>query len=303
MITSVCERWRAGRASWRPAGELFDPRAFEVAPTTAAREVRAFVKAHHYARSCGSTVRLFALHARGGALAGVAVFSSPQADAVLRPWPRGAALELGRLVLLDAVPGNAESWFVRRALDLLAGEGWAGVVSFSDPEPRVAEGGAVLFPGHIGTVYQALNAVYTGRGSRKTQYLLADGREFPNRAQSKIRKGERGVRYAVKALVEAGAREPLPGEDLAAWMREERERLTTSRAHQGNHRYAWALTAGAARDLCRDTPRPLPFPKFNLRACADVGGGATCPPAAPAKRRALTTPRARRRAQPLETTT
>jgi hypothetical protein len=169
-------------------------------------------------------------------------------------------------VLLDEVPGNAESWFVRRCLDALAREGLAGVVSFSDPEPRVGGDGAVLFAGHIGTVYQALGATYTGRGAPKTQRLLADGRELPNRAQSKIRGGERGVRYAVNGLVAEGAREPAPGEDLAAWLRAERDRLTTSRRHQGNHRYAWGLTAGARRDLAREAPG-MAYPKFNLRAC------------------------------------
>ncbi len=31
MLTSVCVRWHAGRASWRPAAELFEAAAFEVA--------------------------------------------------------------------------------------------------------------------------------------------------------------------------------------------------------------------------------------------------------------------------------
>lgn len=269
MLADVCQRWASGRHSWRPAGELFDPLAFEVAPMASAAEARAFVVAHHYSGSCCSTVRRVGLYARGGALAGVAVFASPQVDAELRPWRRGEALGLGRLVLLDEVPGNAESWFVARCLELLRREGLAGVVSFSDPEPRVAEGGPVLFPGHIGTVYQSLNATYTGRGSPKTQRLLADGRELPNRAQSKIRKGERGVRYAVDALVAAGAREPAPGEDLRAWLASERGRLTTPRRHQGNHRYAWGLTPGARRDLERETPG-LTYPKFNLRACREA---------------------------------
>lgn len=276
METSVCQRWVSGRHAWRPAGELFDPRAFEVAPMASAAEARAFVVTHHYSGSCCPTVRRAGLYARGGALVGVAVFASPQVDAELRPWRRGEALTLGRLVLLDAVPGNAESWFVARCLELLRREGLAGVVSFSDPEPRVAGGGSVLFPGHIGTVYQALGAVYTGRGSPKTQRLLADGRELPNRAQSKIRKGERGVRYAVRALVAAGAREPAPGEDLRAWLDGERSRLTAPRRHQGNHRYAWGLTLGARRDLLRETPG-MAYPKFNLRACREAPRAvATC---------------------------
>ena len=263
MIVDVCQRWESGRHRWRLAGEPFDPRRFEVGPVPAA-DAKAFVRAHHYSRSCCSLVRRHGLYA-AGALVGVAVFASPQVDAALRPWRRGEALELGRLVLRDEVPGNGESWFVARCLALLAREGLAGVVSFADPEPRAGADGAALFPGHIGVAYQALNAVYTGRGSRKTQYLLSDGRELPNRAQSKIRGGERGVRYAVAALVAEGAREPAPGEDLAAWLRAERARLTVARPHQGNHRYVWALTRGARRDLAREPS--LSYPKFNLRAC------------------------------------
>ena len=272
METSVCQRWLSGRHSWRPAGELIDPRRFEVAPVEAA-DAKAFVRAHHYSRSCCSLVRRHGLYA-GCSLVGVAVFASPQVDAVLRPWRRGEALELGRLVLLEEVPGNGESWFVRQCLELLAREGFAGVVSFADPEARESADGGVLFPGHLGVVYQSLGAVYTGRGARKTQYLLRDGRELPNRAQSKIRGGERGVRYAVKALVAEGAREPAPGEDLSAWLRAERARLTVSRPHQGNHRYVWALTRGARRDLAREPS--LSYPKFNLRVCRDGARGAVC---------------------------
>lgn len=277
METSVCQRWRNGRASWRPAGELFDPRAFEVAEIPDDTTAEAYVVPAHYSHSYPNALRRFGLYARRGPLVGCVVFSEPMVDAVLRPWRRGDAMELGRLVLDDEVPGNAESWFVRRCLDAVAGD-VAGVVSYSDPEPRADAAGRVVFCGHVGTVYQALNAVYTERTGPKTLRLFGDATEFSNRAASKIRafargdaKCGRGWRYAVKQLVGHGAREPEPGENLHAWMRAELARLTRTQRHRGNHRYAWALTPGARRDLRRDTPRSLEYPKFNSRACQIAG--------------------------------
>jgi len=267
MLTTVCQRWNKGRASWRAAREPFDPRAFEVASIPDDTTARAFVEANHYSRSYPPARRRHGLYTRGE-LVGVAVFSAPMVDSVLRPWDRTSAMELGRLVLLDHVAANAESWFVRRALELLRVEGLAGVVSYSDPEPRTNAAGESTFAGHIGTVYQSLGAVYTGLGAPKTQRLLADGREFSNRAASKIRKGERGVRYAVQQLVDEGAREPAPGEDLRAWLREEVARLTRPQRHQGNHRFCWGLTEGARRDLARGPS--LSYPKFNARSCRVV---------------------------------
>lgn len=84
MITSLCQRWNARRASWRPAGEVFDTRAHEVTPLTSDDDARTFVEAHHYSRSYPAARRRFGLHAAGGVLVGVAVFSAPMTGAVLR---------------------------------------------------------------------------------------------------------------------------------------------------------------------------------------------------------------------------
>ena len=96
---------------------------------------------------------------------GIAVFSTPARAEVTTNWMRGEPtehVELGRFVLLDHVRANAESWMIARCFDWLRREGITGVVSFSDPAPRVVEGRRV-FGGHIGTIYQASNAVYAGR--------------------------------------------------------------------------------------------------------------------------------------------
>jgi hypothetical protein len=75
-------------------------------------------------------------------------------------------VEVGRFVLLDEVPVNGETWFLARAFAALARDGVEGVLAFADPEPRATADGTVVFPGHVGTIYQAHNAVYRGRARR-----------------------------------------------------------------------------------------------------------------------------------------
>jgi hypothetical protein len=260
MLTDSCQRWRERRDSYRPAGELFEPRAFEVSPIESDRTARAFVEAHHYSGSYPAARRRFGLFERGE-LVGVAVFSVPMRAEALRPWTMADGLELGRFVLLDGVRANGETWFLARCLDALKREGFAGVVSLSDPTARTSASGAVVFGGHVGTIYQASNAVYTGRASPQTLRLLPDGSVFSNRAASKIRKSERGWRYAVDQLVAHGASEPRG--DLHAWLREVVPTITRPLRHHGNHRYLFALSRAAKRAI----PASLAYPKIGRPSC------------------------------------
>src|SRR5262249_56211241 len=118
-------------------------------------------------------------------------------------------LELGRFVLLNEVPGNGETWFLGRAFRFLRREGFAGVVSFSDPCRRTNQRGEQVFGGHVGWIYQAHNAVYLGRGTPRTLKLLPDGSVLSPRAMQKVRSGERGVGYVVRLLCGFGAVEPV----------------------------------------------------------------------------------------------
>ncbi len=267
MIVSpaVCQRWRDRHPSWRPDREHFNPLAHEVFEFEDDATPKAFVERHHYAASYPAARFRFGLHQRFVGLVGVAVFSVPMHPAVLAPWSMRDAVELGRLVLLDEVPANAESCFVRRCLDLLARKGLAGVVSFSDPEPRTTADGRLVFVGHAGTVYAALNARYAGRASPRTLRLLPDARSFSARAASKIRSRERGWEYAVEQLVAQGAVPPAPNEDLRAWLPRELKRVTVTMRHYGNHKYLWGLTPGAQKML----PAGSPYPKLDLRACVE----------------------------------
>ena len=76
MIVSYCQRWRRGRATWRPARELFDPRAFDVAPIASDKIAGAFVKEHHYSGTMPAARWRVGLYERAE-MVGVAVFSVP----------------------------------------------------------------------------------------------------------------------------------------------------------------------------------------------------------------------------------
>lgn len=260
MIAPVCQRWRGRRASFRPVGEMFDTRAHEVVVLTSDNTARSFVEEHHYSGSYVAARRRFGLYERG-ALVGVAVFGVPSNTDALKPFEGGLAhnLDLGRFVLLDHVRTNGESWFLARCLELLGREGWSGVVSFADPEARTRADGAFVFPGHIGQIYQATNAIYVGRATERTLHLLPDGTVFSARNESKIRRGERGWRYAAEQLVAHGA--PPPSGDLRAWLTSSLALVTRRLRHRGNHKYLFPLTRGArstVASLCKSYPRVDP---------------------------------------------
>lgn len=183
IATPWCQRWRERRHSFRhTSAGGFDPRHYivEALPETAAKE---FVVGHHYSGSFPSARFRFGLYdvGDGGArLCGVAVFGVPVTAAVLtRPLPDlqpyVESLECSRFVLLDEVPANAESWFLARCFDELLVLGVRGIVSFADPVPRRDASGNLVAVGHVGTIYQATNAIYMGRATPRTVKLLPNG--------------------------------------------------------------------------------------------------------------------------------
>jgi hypothetical protein len=193
---------------------------------------------------------------------GVAVFSHPVNDKTLTnvfPIEADGAVELGRFVLLDEVPANGETWMLGRCFELLRRNSLEGVVSFSDDIPRTAESGGVVFPGHIGTIYQAHNARYLGRGTPRTLRLLPDGTVLSDRCIQKLRKREQGWNYTAELLVEHGASQPW--DDLKAWAKLWVQRLTRKIRHPGNHKYAWGLTWQMQKHLVATESPARKFPK------------------------------------------
>jgi hypothetical protein len=253
------QRWRRGLAVYRPPDDPIRTAEYDVAGLPDDTAAKAFVVEHHYSRSYPAARWRFGLFRRG-VLQGVAVFSHPCNDRVLTSVFPGRAtdsVELGRFVLLDEVPGNGETWMLGRCFRLLRREGLAGVIAFSDPCRRLNRAGVAVFGGHVGTIYQAHNGMYLGRGLPRTLSLLPDGRVFSDRAQQKVRAADRGVRYAVRQLVESGAELPWSwkADELTTWLRAWKGRLCRTVRHRGNHKYAWPLSRRVR------LPRGLPYPK------------------------------------------
>jgi hypothetical protein len=257
VLTPVVQRWRDRRGTYRPAGEVFDPRAHEVAEIKEDTTPRAFVCQHHYSASYPPARWRFGLYERAE-LVGVAVFSVSLRDEVLHPLPPKHAVELGRFVLLDRVRANAETWLLARCLEALQRKGLAGVVSFSDPHPRHDAQGRLVMPGHVGTVYQASNALYIGQRKSEWIHVLRDGTVLHNRALAKVRAQDSGWRPIVARLVADGA--PLLEGDPAAWLARVLPLVTRPMKHPGNHKYV--LPIGSASKRALRNVRTLPYPKF-----------------------------------------
>ncbi len=261
MIAAHAQRWRDRRDSYRPAGETIRTLDYEVAAIADDNTPKAFVVRHHYSATYPAARFRFGLYRRG-ALVGVAVFSHPVNNASLSIFP-GELLqsaELGRFVLLDDVPGNGETWFLGRAFELLRRAEMVGVLSLSDPVRRTRVDGSVVFGGHVGTIYQAHNAVYLGRARADTLRLMPDGRVFNRRTRQKIRARERGWRYAAAQLETAGAPSLGDHADARAWLEEWLPRVTRPLRHPGNFKYAWTLNRRDRRHL----PASQPYPKMAI---------------------------------------
>lgn len=262
-----CQRWRNGRQIWREAhpGHRFQPNLYRVGLLDEAAAKR-FVLTHHYARSYPAAKHRYGLF-QGGELVGVAVFSIPTQARVLTGVlpdlePYVESVELGRFVLVDKVPGNGESWFLARAFGELRTIGVRGVVSFADPMRRTTATGEVITPGHIGTIYKAVNGRYTGRGTARTLTLLPDGTVLSDRAQQKVRGQDRGHRYVEKQLCALGASAPRAGQQPATWLAQALAEVGARKVrHHGAHRYVFPLGANRReRDRIRVASALQPYP-------------------------------------------
>ena len=250
MNSTPCQRWREHRESYRPAGEPIDTTHYGV-ELVEDRDARRFVVGHHYSASyVAARVAVGLFRSRAWitpVLGGVAVFSVPGGNEVLPRWFPGVAAdaaELGRFVLLDEVPANGETWFLARALRAVRRElQLAAVLSFSDPMQRVSADGRVVTPGHIGTIYQAHNAAYMGRGTPRTEILLPSGEVFSEQDRCKIRGDKRGAAAAYRRLLQWGAPARRPGEDGKAYLARALADTATFRRvrHPGRLAYGWRL--------------------------------------------------------------
>ena len=254
MDTSRSQRWRERRALWATDFRTINPKTYTVDVIEHDR-ARAFIATHHYLPNYPAAQVAIGLFGRRAALEGVAVFAVPATSAVITRHTGFAdpakGCVLARLMLLDSVPQNGESFFCSRAFRLLRGARPAieAVVSYSDPEA-----------GHIGRVYAALSGAHRGM-TRPRTVLRIGSRTISDRTLSKIRLGERGMDGAIDQLVRLGLPGPAYAECPAAWLqRLQHDQSLTRHRHSGLFTYCFELTREARR-RGRSLPR-LPYPKL-----------------------------------------
>lgn len=279
------QRWSYGIPSWRHVSEGGFRRSRYDVVALAEAPARRFIEHHHYLAGWPAALHRLGLldleseqlpgqqRIGGAELVGVLVLACPmnrrvlsQAFPALVPYTQSA--ELARLVLLDEVPANAESFFIAAALRLAATAGIRGVVSFSDPVPRARRtdtGKTISMPGHLGICYQACNFRYTGRGTPRTLTVLPDGSVLTARSRAKITGNEVGAAGVTARLLALGAPPPIPGDDPRTWLTTSLRVLgARSVRHPGNHRYA--LAVGRTRAERTGTTIALaaaPYPKHH----------------------------------------
>lgn len=200
-------------------------------------EGRDFIRTHHYSHSCHNGPMCWGLHkAPSNELVGVCAFATPCSENVRRSVFGAEGVdrvsELHRLVILDEVRrSNLTSWFVSRCLRGLIEE---------RPDLDVLISFADATEGHVGFIYQSLNAQYCGTTGKAWFYRDQEGRLRHPR--------QNGVNISKKKAEERG------------WTRERRD---------AKHRYLLVLPHPPARRrrVRREILLPcLPYPKKNRRS-------------------------------------
>jgi hypothetical protein len=284
VIVERSQRWRDRRDSYVPNGSLIRPDEYGVDVIDCMRIAKPFVTANHYSASFPASRLSVGLFRRSGTeasrLVGVATFSQPMNNACvpnhtgLEDHRQGA--ELGRLVLLDEVAGNGETWFLSRAFRALRREkpDVEAVISYADPMIRTDAQGRTIKPGHVGQVYAVMGAAYRGRATSRLETLTPDGQVFSDRDLSKIRRQETGRRYATEELVMRGADRPHPTQTPVEWLASlHASGFLSKRRNPGNHAYSFELT-NKARMAGRDLPR-LEYPRIDRTV--DLGDATALP--------------------------
>ena len=137
---------------------------YTIHPISTAEAMRIIVM-NHYLHRRGPCSRAFGMF-DGERLVGVVCYGTPSSaplrKGVCGPGEELNVVELTRLWISDECPKNSESRLIGATLALCGKE---IVVSFADPTA-----------GHVGTVYQATNWLYTGLSAKRTNWTF-DGND------------------------------------------------------------------------------------------------------------------------------
>ena len=137
---------------------------------------------NHYLKTHASCTQAFGLF-EDEDLIGVILYGNPTAPTTNKICGNAHikdVVEITRLWVKDDTPKNTESFFIGRTLKLV---NKPIVVAFADPEA-----------GHIGTVYQASNFLYTGKSNRGGKVISIKNNNIHNKTLWKQYKTAKKIR-------------------------------------------------------------------------------------------------------------
>lgn len=129
---------------------------------------KVLAEAHYIGRPGSTSVRLGLW--LDESLAGVITYGTiprPNSRAICGPKYEASVLELTRLALYDWAPANSESAFIAASFRHLREV---------RPDIKILVSYADSRYGHVGTIYQATNWIYTGSSTGDVVYRCDDGR-------------------------------------------------------------------------------------------------------------------------------
>lgn len=132
------------------------------------RDVQEFSRRYHYTGTGGNATWRWGLW-HGAVLLGVVAYNLPTretCESVFGPEHFDKVWHMGRLALADDAPKNSESRLIAGSLRAIRSqhENVWGVLTY-----------AATDAGHLGYVYQATNALYTGTGGHAVIYVDTKG--------------------------------------------------------------------------------------------------------------------------------
>jgi hypothetical protein len=161
--------------------EFIDPKRSRLA-TVPYRTAVEVIETNHYLHRQGAPSGVYLGLFVDEELAGVLTYGTlikKNAAAICGPDWAGNAYELNRLWVADWAGRNSESWFIAQSFKWLKA---------NRPERLILLSYADSAAGHVGTIYQATNWLYTGY-STKGGYVDGMGRKVPPRSASDARRG------------------------------------------------------------------------------------------------------------------
>ncbi len=174
---------QAGQGGSNPTAPLFRKEEWivDLVPFAFARR---FIEENHYAGGCSNTATLTTGLYRRGRICkkvlpavGVTLWIPPikaTADFILPDNWKGV-LACSRMVILDEIPHNAESFLLRHSMRFIDRSRWPALVSYSDDWKK-----------HKGTIYKAAGWTEIGKTAPRPIYVR-DGRVVSTKANVNTR--------------------------------------------------------------------------------------------------------------------